>query len=267
MRRKDISEATLRDLYYKQGLNQDQIARLLGCSQTLIWRRMAELGLRARPSRLAEPDHLVPAHILEQWTPSLAYVVGLVTTDGCLKTDQPNVVDFSSTDKELVNLYQQCLGIFAHEISIQQRTGSYLLSVKISDPNYRAFLTNLGLTPAKSRTLGPLSIPDTVFPDFLRGCIDGDGSVWITRAQGRPLLGIQIASGSETFIRWLQQTVTRLTGLISHIYKRPHRWDLRFNTRYAAALCEWIYYSSDVPCLSRKRAVWEKYPTVLQPRL
>ena len=35
----------------------------------------------------------------------------------------------------------------------------------------------IGLTPAKSLTLRPLAVPDSVFADFLRGCIDGDGSV------------------------------------------------------------------------------------------
>ncbi len=264
MRRNDISEAILRDLYYQQGLNQDQIAELLGCSQTLIWRRMVELGLPARPSKAAESGHLVPSHIFEHWTPTLAYVVGLVTTDGCLANDNPRLVIFTSTDRELIDHYQRYLGISAYVISAMQRTGRHIFSVKTSDPNYRAFLAHVGLTPAKSRTLGRLLIPDTVFPDFLRGCIDGDGSVWITHARGRPLLGIQIASGSEPFILWVQQTITQLTGLVGHIYQRPHRWDLRFNTRYAVALGEWIYYSSDVPCLSRKRAVWEKYRATLQ---
>ncbi len=224
---------------------------------------MIELCLPARPPQQPRPGHLIPDHVLAHWTPSLAYVVGLVTTDGCLKSDQPNVVDFSSTEPELIDLYQSCLEISAHVISVRQRTGSYLLSVKISDPNYRTFLTSLGLTPAKSRTVGPLDVPDAAFPDFLRGCIDGDGSVWITHRQGRPLFGIQIASGSEHFINWVQQTFTRLTGLLSHIYRRPRRWDLRFNARYAAALSEWIYYAPDVPCLSRKREVWEQYLAML----
>ena len=34
------------------------------------------------------------------------------------------------------------------------------------------------MTPEKSLTLGPLAIPDEYFPDFFRGCIDGDGSIF-----------------------------------------------------------------------------------------
>ena len=259
MRRNEISEEILRQLYYEQGLTQDQIADRLGCSQTMVYRRMAELNLPARPSRIPHPDHLVPMQILERWTPTLAYVVGLIATDGCLKNDQPNVVDFSSTDSELIDLYQSCLGISAHIIRVRQRTGSYLLSVKISDPNYRAFLVKIGLTPAKSRTLGPLAIPENLFSDFMRGCIDGDGSIWITHARGNPLMGIQLVSGSENFVTWIKLSITHLTGLSGHIYRRAHRWDLRFNTRSALALGEWMYYAPTVPCLSRKRAIWEQY--------
>jgi hypothetical protein len=124
---------------------------------------------------------------------------------------------------------------------------------------YRKFLVDVGLTPAKSRTLTALDIPTAIFPDFLRGCVDGDGSIWITHRQGRPLLGIQIASGSEAFVSWLQDAVVRLTGIVSHIYRRDRRWDLRFNARYADALAEWMYYAPAVPHLPRKRAVWEKY--------
>jgi hypothetical protein len=254
-----ITETELRELYYQQGLNQDQIAQRLGVSQTTVWRRMADFGLLARPSRLAAPEHLVPPRILENWTPPLAYVVGLVTTDGCLKSDQPKVVDFSSTDQVLIDLYQCCLGIAAHVISVRQRTGRQLLSVKVSDAAYRGFLTDVGLKPNKSCILGALNIPVAVFPDFLRGCVDGDGSIWITQRQGRPLFGIQIASGSEAFFAWLQDTVARLTRIVSHIYRRERRWDLRFNACYADALAEWMYYTSDVPHLPRKRAVWEKY--------
>ncbi len=145
----DIAESTLSELYYRQGLNQDQIAQQLGISQTTVWRRMSELGLAARPY--------------------------------------------------------------------------------------------------------------AVYPDFLRGCVDGDGSIWITHRQGQPLLGIQIASGSRAFVDWLQDSTTRLTQQVSHIYQRERRWDLRFNARYANALAEWVYYAPDVPCLPRKRAEWERY--------
>jgi len=78
------------------------------------------------------------------------------------------------------------------------------------------------LTPAKSLTLGPLSVPDEYFTDFFRGCIDGDGSVLIytdryhvakKESYVYERLYVSIVSASHSFIEWLQTTVSRLIGV------------------------------------------------------
>ena len=51
---------------------------------------------------------------------------------------------------------------------------AWLLGVIATDGNLG--LVSLGLTPRKSLTLGALAVPDELFPDFFRGCIDGDSS-------------------------------------------------------------------------------------------
>ena len=65
-------------------------------------------------------------------------------------------------------------------VPIRPHTGGYGHRghrIAWSDRRFYDWLTTVGLTPAKSLTLGPLAIPDDYFADFLRGCIDGDGSV------------------------------------------------------------------------------------------
>src|SRR2546428_233099 len=79
-----------------------------------------------------------------------------------------------------------------------------------------------GLTPAKSLTLRPLAVPDSVFADFLRGCIDGDGSVVVyadwyhTDKNERYVyerLYVTLVSGSWRFLDWIRSTVHRLISL------------------------------------------------------
>src|SRR5439155_1263158 len=53
------------------------------------------------------------------------------------------------------------------------------LRVQWGNRRFYDWLVGIGLTPAKSLTLRPLAIPDAVFADFVRGCIDGDGSVTV----------------------------------------------------------------------------------------
>ena len=47
------------------------------------------------------------------------------------------------------------------------------------DRELYGWLTDIGLTPRKSLTLGPLTVPDEYFADFFRGCIDGDGTILV----------------------------------------------------------------------------------------
>ncbi|MEO8611515.1 MAG: AsnC family protein [Chloroflexota bacterium] len=44
----DISEATLRSLYLEERKSQEEIAAILGCSDTSIWRRMRKYGIPLR---------------------------------------------------------------------------------------------------------------------------------------------------------------------------------------------------------------------------
>lgn len=142
-----------------------------------------------------------------------------------------------------------------------------IYSVRIRDCAYRAFLENVGLMPAKAKRLKALNIPDNVFPDFLRGCIDGDGSVYVPvfkqavyKNGDRRLLVVHLYSSSFPFLEWVGKTVARLARLRSNVNESQQGYGcLAYTGRKAIALLHWIYYASDLPCLTRKRDVFEGY--------
>lgn len=243
----EISREMLERLYWQEGLSQEGIAKRMGCSRRTIGDKMAKYGIEARPCSVS--TCLVPQQMLKRWSPKLAYVVGLIAADGCLSTRNPNLVSFTSRDIELIQTYQYCLQTSA---PVYQGTRSY--EVRISDSDYRTFLESIGLTPTKSKTIGPLKLPDKFFRDFLRGYIDGDGCI-------SSALVVTIGSASPSSIAWLRETVTQLVGITGHLYNYPTK---RFTTlSYCKSkslyLLPWLYYSKDVPCLSRKRAIWDAF--------
>jgi hypothetical protein len=62
------------------------------------------------------------------------------------------------------------------------------------------WLAEVGLTPAKSLTLGPLTVPDENFADFFRGCLDGDGSIVTYIDRHHTVKSARYGcSGSQTF--------------------------------------------------------------------
>ncbi len=142
--------------------------------------------------------------------------------------------------------------------------------------SHRAFydaLLTIGLTPAKSLTLGPLAVPDKYFADFFRGCIDGDGSILVyidryhvpkNERYVYTRLYVSLASASRLFVRWVQANVQKLTGLhgvieVQHRKERHPVWLLRYAKRESVELLRWMYYGPDLPALARKRAKAEPF--------
>lgn len=110
-----------------------------------------------------------------QWTPDLSYIVGLLTTDGCLSNDRRHII-MRSSDIQLLETFKKCLKI-NNKIGITQNGNIRSYRVQYGDVQFYNWLLGIGLYPAKTYTLGKIFIPPRYFRDFLRGHLDGDGSI------------------------------------------------------------------------------------------
>jgi hypothetical protein len=261
-----ITEAELGELYSTQGLTTVQVARHFAVAPTTILRRFRDLGIRARPRGPVPGSRTATAPI--EWTADLAYAVGLIATDGNLSR-RPGRLSIVSNDVDLLDMVRQRLNLTA---PIRPHRGGYghrCHHIAWSDRRFYDWLTTAGLTPAKSLTLGPLAIPDEYFADFLRGCIDGDGSIvtYVDRyntvkspAYVYTRLFVSIVSASPRFVEWIQARVQCLRGLsgslaITRSTSRRNMWRLRYAKRESLAVLRWIYYAPELLCLGRKRDI------------
>jgi len=206
-----------------------------------------------------------------KWTSNLAYVIGLITTDGCLSNNERSII-MSSSDIQLLKTFKECLNL-SNKISRTKNNGwAKRPCYKVQFGNvqlYRWFL-KIGLTPRKTYTIGALDVPDKYFRDFLRGHLDGDGSIWTYKdyynISKNPKyiynrLWIRFMSASKIHMEWLGQNINRLLSIYGHTYQRkPWRsyqttsmWKLKFAKKESAKLISWLYYHPDVPCLKRKK--------------
>ena len=78
-----------------------------------------------------------------------------------------------------------------------------LFVIQFGDRIFYDFLISLGITPAKSKTIASLKIPEKYFADFLRGCIDGDGDIDVHShpESQHPQLRIRLVSASPKFLK------------------------------------------------------------------
>ena len=167
-----IDPELLRRLYVDERLTADAIAARVGCASITILRRLRRFGIPARPRGPLRQAKTLNGDI--EWSPNLAYAVGLIATDGNLSGDGRHLT-VTSKDRDLLETFRACLNIRAAITPNTSAYGSGALRVQWGDRHFYNWLVGIGLTPAKSLTLRPLAIPDVVFADFVRGCIDGDG--------------------------------------------------------------------------------------------
>lgn len=111
-----------------------------------------------------------------EWSDVMAYVVGLTATDGCLYTGRRKI-NFKSEDRELVGTYLALLGPTNRIKEQVTGLGNLVYFTEFHDSKLYEWFRAVGLTPRKSLTIGPLVVPDAHFAHFLRGHLEGDGSV------------------------------------------------------------------------------------------
>jgi predicted DNA-binding protein YlxM (UPF0122 family) len=141
------------------------------------------------------------------WSNEMAYVLGVIYTDGNLnpKGGSCNVNRFSISQQE-PELLTKVLALMKCNATIHYRKEAIYGDVKagalhwfsIADNKIYDELLNLGLTPHKSNTLNFPDVPHEHIRHFIRGCWDGDGSVFIERQSQRVVASF--VSGSLNFV-------------------------------------------------------------------
>ncbi|MEK7227368.1 MAG: LAGLIDADG family homing endonuclease [Patescibacteria group bacterium] len=196
------------------------------------------------------------------WSPNLAYAIGLLATDGCLARNT-TLIDLTSKDREQLENFNLCLGL---KLKIGTKISGYGkrgLRVQIKNRIFYDFLISIGLTPAKSKTLGEIKIPNQYFYDFLRGCFDGDGcfySYWDPRWKSSFMFYTEFCSASPKFITWIQRKNHEILSINGHITKdnRGITQQLKYAKNESLKLLKKMYSSPNVICLSRKRLKMSK---------
>lgn len=198
-----------------------------------------------------------------KWSPKFAYAIGLIASDGNLSPAGRHI-SFVSKEIEQIQNFQKCLGI-SMKIgkTFSGYKGAWAHRVQFGDVLFYKYLQSIGLTAAKSKTIGVLKIPGEYFFDFLRGVFDGDGSTysyWDKRWKSSFMFYMGIASASKVFIDWLREQIWKVVGSRGHITKDGN--GSTFQLKYAKAdslkVLKKMYYSRKVICLSRKRLKVEK---------
>lgn len=230
-------------------------------------------GLEGSSPSLGTPN-LMPKQKLPHknfiWKPELAYAIGLLVTDGNLSKDGRHI-NFRSSEIDLLNTFKKCLNL-KNKIGHTDNQRGY--RVQFGNVQFYNWLLKIGLTPAKTHTIGEIKIPDLYFRDFLRGHLDGDGSItaytdryniYRGRTYVNKRLFVRFTSASEIHTNWLYKKINTILGIKGAVIYKPPATpnrvpmrDIKFAKKESIKLLQQIYYKNDLPCLKRKRVIAEK---------
>jgi hypothetical protein len=267
-----LAAITLHRLYVTEQLTMVEISRRLACSASTVRRRLQAGAIPIRPRGPNVAHRRIGRDGTSGWSAEIAWVVGLMASDGNLASTG-HTLSLTSNDVDLLASVRAILGLDNTLGRVRGGWGTACHRLQWRDRVFHGWLVAIGLMPRKSLTLGPLAIPDHYFADFLRGCIDGDGTILVYTDRHHAArrstyvyqrLYVSLVSASRPFLGWVQDTVARLQGLRGTIYDKSGRrqrplWALRYAKRESLRLLPWLYAGSERACLARKRARAEPF--------
>lgn len=202
-----LSKEILEDLYRDKGKSLQDIAEEFKCTKQMVKILMDRYGLEIRSQSKArllaikkgkfenfEHDG-IDEDFFSNWSPEMAWVLGLIFTDGCLSGGR---VQICSIDLDLLEKVKKHLGSNKQVLKTTQSYDKtkFIYRIEFCREKMRNDLYKLGLVEKKSLILKFPEVPKESIRHFIRGCWDGDGSVFISGGK----LRASYVSGSKDFI-------------------------------------------------------------------
>lgn len=187
----------------------------------------------------------------------MSYVLGIIFTDGTLCEFSRNrgkiVIELKEEDSDILYKIKNLLPCNSsirtriRNTNFAQNYTSVILS--IYDLEFRNLMKEYGLVVGKKSDI--INIPDEIIiEDFLRGIIDGDGSLGISKNN---IPFISLITASEELKNDYLKFINQLTGLkkISNRNTRDNIFNISVMRENAQVIVKRLYYENCL-CIKRK---------------
>lgn len=238
--RQRVKPGDLRKLYFEEKKSLEDIARLCGVSRVAVWkyckaeklvrRNRSEARLEAQ-KRGKVPQHYmqINEHFFSKWSAQMAYVLGLIITDGCIS--KTGTISLCINDRDLLERVKSVMDS-EHAIKSYGHQAS-LFHLNFAREQLIADLKKLGISSKKSLNIAFPDVPDAFLVDFIRGVFDGDGSVFFEKRSPNFPLKSSFISGSKRFIEMLEKKLRMLGMPERNIYQQKTKNGILYMFRYA----------------------------------
>jgi len=230
----------LQEEYGNKKRSLSDIAKEFNCARQYVYKKMKEFNIPLRTKsearKLVYDRHKISYKIIDgngkerlviqgglkinegffkSWSNEMAYVLGVIYTDGNLYCDKGRKIYRFVVSQKEPELLNKLLKLMDCNAELQHRkkhgiTGEIYL-FNVHHLQIYSDLISFGLSPNKSKTIDFPNIPQEFVRHFVRGCWDGDGSIYFESGKLRG----SYTCGSLNFIERLVQELYKVG-----IYKR-----------------------------------------------
>lgn len=199
--------------------NVNEIAKSLNRTKKAITERAKILKIKrdSETSINLNRKNSININFFKSWSDNMAYVLGLICTDGNLsKTSHNVIISLKNNDEYLLKNISKAMNS-SYKVVREKRDNGNMSKFSFENKFIYNDLINLKLTPKKSLTLKCPDVPFEFIASFIRGVMDGDGSV-----SGKSKR-MKISSASRYFIDGISDMLEKI-GVKHKIYNNSYAY-------------------------------------------
>lgn len=227
MGRKIIPESEYNKIaeLYNNGMSSVQIGTEYGCDYKTIIRILDKLNINRDTSKYREYN-LNTNYFDVIDTQDKAYILGFLYADGCVSLSRRTIsLSLQESDMEILEKMNICLGydrpleIVSQKNHKQPKDGTNyhycnMAYLRIFNKAMCEKLISLGVLENKSLLLEfPYWMKEELYPHFIRGYFDGDGSFCSRIAKGYGRRDLITFTSTETFCKALRTVLKYVVGI------------------------------------------------------
>jgi len=236
---------------YLDGYSTTELANLFGVHRTTIQRKIKNQGILLRKKT---PTSKYNIHTFSNINVHTCYWAGFIAADGCIRSDR-NTVSMHLGIKDLNHLekFKSYINLSSN-IEIFNNSCRICISGKwfVEDLQH-----NFNITPVKSLTYIPPTLPKKLERHFWRGYFDGDGSVTKTSVPSMSVLGTK--NTCLMFNNYISTLGIKLKSknTTSPIVPAGNAFQISYSGKNAYIILHDMYHNSDF-YLDRKKEKFEE---------
>ena len=255
-------EKNICKMYSEEGKTLEFIRCFYHCRNEAIKTVLTKYNIPIKKRGLSKNRQIKENFFENIDTEEKAYILGLFFTDGYVVLGKngrsPNIgISLKITDIEILNQIRNILNITS-AISYDKRKNKECVSLNFRNQKISEDLAKYGIVPNKTyKTKHLPEIPSTFLKHFLRGLLDGDGSIYQETASKK--YRIDFCSYHQSICEEFRQKCNSLldkknTNIIANYGTAYH---IKFNDQKTVKQLATILYKDSKISLARKQKLAE----------